>query len=66
MTWLESIARWRALPPEEKMRIRLQRVPRQVAQSMAFEREPVSLSRLEELHGRLSTPRAASTPRAEP
>jgi len=65
MTWLESIARWRALPPQEKIRIRLQRVPHQVAQSMAFEREPVSLSRLEELHRRLNAPRAASTPRSD-
>lgn len=60
VTWLESIAKWRALDPTERTRIRLERVPRQVAQSMAFEREPVSEQRLEELHGRPTAPRGGS------
>lgn len=41
MDWKQAIKRWRSLPPEEEARIRLARLPRKVARSMAFEGEPV-------------------------
>ncbi len=47
MNWKQAIARWRKLPPEEQDRIRLARLPRKVARSMAFEGEPVDQRMLE-------------------
>ena len=41
MNWTESISQWRRLPAGEKLRHRWQAIPQDVAQSMAFEREPV-------------------------
>jgi hypothetical protein len=37
--WIEVINRWKALSPETQQKIRCQRIPRQVALSMAFEGE---------------------------
>jgi hypothetical protein len=54
MKWTESIQRWRELAAEKRERIRWERIPRQVALSMAFEREPVDLSWLETLHRRMA------------
>jgi len=48
MDWRETIKRWRSLPPEEEARIRLARLPRKVARSMAFEGEPVDQRMLEQ------------------
>jgi hypothetical protein len=50
MDWIEAIRQWRALPEEEKLRRRLESIPRQVAQSFAFEGEPVDLAMLEAEH----------------
>jgi hypothetical protein len=47
MTWKLAIERWRKLPLEEQARIRLARLPRKVARSMAFEGEPVDQRMLE-------------------
>jgi hypothetical protein len=47
MDWKQTIKRWRNLPPEEEARIRLARLPRKVARSMAFEGEPVDQRILE-------------------
>ena len=47
MNWKQAITRWRKLPPEEQDRIRLARLPRKVARSMAFEGEPVDQRMLE-------------------
>ena len=47
MDWKQTIERWRNLPPEETARIRLVRLPRKVARSMAFEGEPVDQRMLE-------------------
>lgn len=47
MDWKDNIRRWRALSDEEKRRIRLSRIPRKVANSMAFEGEPVDVEMLE-------------------
>jgi hypothetical protein len=52
MTWQEKINAWRRLSPARRKAIRLARVPRRVASSMAFEGEPVGWQWLKELHRR--------------
>ena len=37
MDWKETIRRWRALSPEERLRREWEQIPENVAQSMAFE-----------------------------
>lgn len=56
--WKHIVADWRKLPPEERRRIRLNRIPRKVARSMAFEGEPVDENMLEEELQRLMKQRA--------
>lgn len=56
MTWIENIERWRQLPAEEKLLRRWQAIPRDVAQSMAFEGEAVDIQTLREIHARLEPP----------
>jgi hypothetical protein len=56
MSWNLTIKRWRALPAEEQARIRRNRIPMNVAESMAFEGEPVELAALEAELTRLDTP----------
>jgi hypothetical protein len=46
--WQEITAEWRKLSPEQKRAVRLSRIPRKVARSMAFEGEPVDEKMLEE------------------
>lgn len=46
MNWKDSINRWRALPSEERLRRNWEAIPMDVAQSMAFEREPVPMERI--------------------
>jgi len=58
MTWQEKVARWRKLKPAERKARRWAGIPRQVADSMAFEGEPVELEWLKTLHSR-RTPRAS-------
>jgi hypothetical protein len=67
MTWIENIERWRQLPAEEKLLRRWKAIPRDVAQSMAFEREPVEISLLQGILDRIEPPdllkqRVASSP----
>ena len=62
MTWQENIQQWRSLPPAEQLRLSLSRSPMQVWQSMAFERDPVSLRWLQAQHERLLMPQELSTP----
>ncbi len=50
MKWNETIQTWQKLNAQAQQQIRWQRVPRQVALSMAFEKEAVDLVWLEELH----------------
>ncbi len=47
MTWQQAIERWRSLPRAARSRIRRSRIPRNVAESMAFEGEPVELAAME-------------------
>lgn len=54
MDWKQTIKRWRDLPPQEQVRIRLARLPRKVARSMAFEGEPVDQHILERELDRLA------------
>jgi hypothetical protein len=56
VTWIENIERWRQLPAEEKLLRRWKSIPRDVAQSMAFEREPVEMSLLHAIHARIELP----------
>ncbi len=56
MNWKENITRWRSLPPEEKLRRNWEAIPMDVAQSMAFEREPVAMSRIRETLARIEPP----------
>lgn len=55
MDWKQAITRWRALPDEEKARARRNRIPLNVAESMAFEGEAVDLKLLATELGRLDT-----------
>ena len=56
MNWIETIHQWRRLPAAEKLRRRWQAIPQDVAQSMAFEQEPVELHRLQEILDRTAPP----------
>lgn len=56
MSVAETIATWRSLPEEERRRICWQRIPEQVADSMAFEREPVDITWIEAQHCRRVLP----------
>ena len=64
MVWQESIEQWRRLSAEEQRRVWWSLIPRRVGESMAFEREPVDLIWLENLH-RAEAPPAGSKPPAE-
>jgi hypothetical protein len=56
MNWQENITRWRSLPPEEKLRRRWEAIPDDVAESMAFEGEPVPVERIREILDRIEPP----------
>lgn len=65
MTAKENITRWRSLTPEEKLRRRWEAIPTNVARSMAFEREPVEVTRIRETLAQI-TPPALLKPRTAP
>jgi hypothetical protein len=54
--WTETIRRWRQLPDSARRDARWQRVPRQVALSMAFEQEPVDQQWLTTRHLQATPP----------
>ncbi|MEQ1751892.1 MAG: hypothetical protein ABL974_20895 [Prosthecobacter sp.] len=56
MTAKENITRWRSLSPEEKLRRRWEAIPLDVAQSMAFEGEPVAVTQIRETLARIEPP----------
>jgi hypothetical protein len=58
MKWQETVLQWRKLKPAERKLRRWAAIPRQVADSMAFEGEPVDLEWLKTLHSR-RTPRVS-------
>jgi hypothetical protein len=65
MNWKEVIHRWRALPEEEKHRLRWLSIPRSVARSMAFAGEPVDQELLEAEHARCAMPPLGAASNAE-
>ncbi len=56
MTWTQNIARWRRLPAETKLRRRWDAIPMDVAQSMAFEGEPVPMETIRATLDRITPP----------
>lgn len=56
MNYIESIRQWRALPPEQKLQLRWEAIPRNVARSMAFEREPVAEERMRAILNQIEPP----------
>lgn len=60
--WKQAIERWRSLPAAERSRIRRARLALNVAESMAFEREPVDLAAMEVELARLEEQSAAAKP----
>ncbi|MGH8770174.1 MAG: hypothetical protein ACREV2_03195 [Burkholderiales bacterium] len=60
MNWKLAIEHWRSLPLKEQARIRRSRIPLNVAESMAFEGEPVELTALQAEFARLDTSPATS------
>jgi hypothetical protein len=54
MDWKQVIRRWQALPLQEQARRRRLRIPLNVAESMAFEGEPVDQRILEPQLDRLA------------
>jgi hypothetical protein len=64
MKWTETIQRWQRLNTEAQQQICWRRIPRQVALSMAFERENVDLSWLEKLHRQTAPPASLKPPTA--
>jgi len=56
MSHIETIRQWKALPPERKLQLRWEAIPLNVARSMAFEREPVSLETIRAIHARIEPP----------
>ncbi len=62
MNWIQNIARWRSLTPEAKLRRRWEAIPADVAQSMAFEGEPVSLETIRATLDRIEPPALLKPP----
>ena len=56
MGYVEAIQRWQLLSARAQQQLRWQAIPKQVADSMAFEGEPVDFEWLKTLHNR-RTPR---------
>jgi hypothetical protein len=56
VNWTDTIRRWRQLPESARLDARWSRVPRQVALSMAFEKEPVDEAWLKALHLQATPP----------
>ena len=63
VAWQKSIEQWRRLPVEEQRRVWWALIPKQVGDSMAFEREPVDLSWLETLHNTQALPAISKPPK---
>jgi hypothetical protein len=62
MKWTANIQRWQRLNTEAQQQICWRRIPRQVALSMAFERETVDFSWLEKLHRQAAPPVSLKRP----
>ena len=64
MNWIENVNQWRHLSPAEKLRRRWQAIPQDVAQSMAFEQEPVEMRFLQGILDRIEPPVSSKPPGA--
>ncbi len=64
MTWIQNIDRWRRLPAESKLRHRWEAIPADVAQSMAFEGEPVPEATIRATLARIAPPAGLKPPKA--
>jgi len=62
--WQDNIRRWRALPAERKLQIRWEAIPLDVAQSMAFEREPVPVEKIRATLAQIEPPAILKLPAA--
>ncbi len=56
MNYTENIRQWKALTPERKLQLRWEAIPLDVAQSMAFEKEPVPMETIREILARIEPP----------
>ena len=56
MTWQDKLRALRALPPETQQRRMWDHIPQSVAESMAFEGEPVGMDLLRAQHARRAPP----------
>lgn len=56
MDWREAIESWRGLSAEERLRREWERIPKNVAESMAFAGEPVDIEVLTTQHARRPLP----------
>ncbi len=64
MTYIETIRQWQNLPPERKLQLRWEAIPLDVAQSMAFEREPVPVETIRAILDRIEPPASVRPPTA--
>lgn len=64
MNWTQNIALWRSLPAETKLRRRWEAIPADVAESMAFEGEPVPLETIRATLDRIEPPAGLKLPAA--
>ena len=64
MTYIDTIRQWRALPPDRKLQLRWEAIPLDVAQSMAFEREPVPVETIRAILARIEPPAMLKRPSA--
>ena len=56
MDWLENIQNWRRLSEGRKLQLRWEAIPEDVAQSMAFEREPVPVEKIRAILAQIEPP----------
>jgi hypothetical protein len=56
MNWIQNISQWRSLTPEAKLRRRWEAIPADVAESMAFEGEPVPMEMIRATLDRIEPP----------
>ena len=64
MNWTDRVTKWRRLPEREKLLRRWEAIPLDVAQSMAFEREPVELAKLRSLLAQIALPAISTRQKA--
>jgi len=64
MNWTDRVTEWRRLPAREKLLRRWEAIPLDVAQSMAFEREPVDMAALRSVLDRIAPPDTSTLPEA--